>query len=364
MANTSGFKVDVMPQAALADPRLVAFQPDKISDGVLKAFQLADTYNRIKAFQAQQKELAATRDARVGQQNALGQFDIDTLAQKALAANAQSAATLKTAPTLADLTQGNALSQLRLLPGSEALSGATTASALARLPGEEKLALGDIAAKLHGQEVNQSIQPFTDTSTIEGAAGQAAAAHAKAQLVAKEANDRLAKYDEDQKAARDKLVAEIDHIKSQSEQARAMAEYYQGGGTRKNADPIQELGRIQTMVNAGLGKADQILKSQVKNPDDDGKTMIPLSAYAAMIYGGDTPGKSPTSMFGLMGGKSLAKDANAEKMLEELKTIYTVNAKYRSMAESLANEINGVKAQPQPPASAPAVLPQGWSIKK
>lgn len=83
-----------MPQAPVLDPRLFAVDPGRISQGALQAFQVIGERDHMKAFQAQQAEQTATRDARIAQTKALSDMAVLQANQEKAISDKKLAATL------------------------------------------------------------------------------------------------------------------------------------------------------------------------------------------------------------------------------------------------------------------------------
>lgn len=70
MITSRGFGVDVMPQVYQAAPENLAINPNRMTQGMLEAFEVNDKLNRLRAFQLQQEELNANRAARINAERA------------------------------------------------------------------------------------------------------------------------------------------------------------------------------------------------------------------------------------------------------------------------------------------------------
>lgn len=76
MISTQGYQLSVMPQAPVVDPGLYAFDPQKITQGFNQATETLSNVDKLKAFREQQKELKATRDARIAHIQAISDLAV------------------------------------------------------------------------------------------------------------------------------------------------------------------------------------------------------------------------------------------------------------------------------------------------
>lgn len=71
MISTSGFGINVLPQVYQASPENLSINPNRLTQGMLEAFEVNDKLNKLRAFQLQQEELNANRAARIAKEQAL-----------------------------------------------------------------------------------------------------------------------------------------------------------------------------------------------------------------------------------------------------------------------------------------------------
>lgn len=251
--NTGGFQVQVMPQYAPVDPRLVAFDPTQFTKGALSSIDLMNALSARKAFEQQQADLAQTHDARIAAE--LAKFGI---------------------------TSGTA-------PGEIAAINAKNTGIAAVEPSATKAAIGTNEIAALGNAFTQRMMPTVqDTQRLGIEAANAAAPDAsdatvaEAQLKALTAARDLAEGDT---AEQKKIDAQIDLIKAQTSQATAAADYTAG----RNQTSVQ---REEIKAAAKERQLEQLDKSYA-NARDTYKAIASDAAKAGGAKAIDPTGQNP-----------------------------------------------------------------------
>ncbi len=310
---TGGFGVNVIPQYTPVDPRLVAFDPTQISNGVLSAFQVVDNYKKMQAFNKAQAELDATRAGRIASTNSGYEANISDndlrLATNPLtgeARNANSRATIAIAPKQTELQGLQLAGDLATQPAKNELNAAAVAHQQEVQPRQQTLEIADLQQKAADMDLNLQTQHQKALAENQALLRAAELADPKHALDVADVHDRLANQANDAALRRQKLQLEIANIQAHNEALRAQAAYNLGQGRAPGTPKT-----IDQMITA---KQTQIknLSSQ-KTPS--GKT---VDVYQAETYNPDGTLKNG-GWFGL--GAPLAKDPIGESILANRRTV-------------------------------------------
>lgn len=194
--STNGYQVQVMPQYAPVDPRLVAFDPTQLTKGALSSIELLNELSKRKAFEQQQADLAQTHDARIAAELAKYGITTGTAPGEIAALNAKNTGIAAREPSATEAAIGtNRIAALR---------NAFTQSTMPTVQDTERIAI----------EAKNAAAPAESDATV-----------AEAQLKQLTAARDLAQGDT---AEQLKIDAQIEQIKAQTEQARAAADYTSG----------------------------------------------------------------------------------------------------------------------------------------
>jgi hypothetical protein len=181
MINTRGFGVNVMPQLAAVDPALYAFDPTKISQGALQAFQVVQAADQLKAERARQQELAMTQQARINQQRALSELAVLNAARQGAVQGGDILATNR-GNELSAATAGSDLASLaereRVAALQRQLAGATAQGELSSLGANQNLA--NLQRQLNVAKTGEELATFKEDAEIQRDLRKAQAAEMKA----------------------------------------------------------------------------------------------------------------------------------------------------------------------------------------
>ncbi len=149
---TSGYGVNVLPQAPVVDPRMYAFNPSQILEGANQTLETLGTVDKLRAFKEQQKEQQATRDARIAHIKAISDLAV-------LQANHEHA--IDTAKKTAELA-------------GYGLKTAQDTGSLATLPEEQSLAAAkrgfeglDVKSKTESYEKDRALADRVKAATAQ-----------------------------------------------------------------------------------------------------------------------------------------------------------------------------------------------------
>jgi hypothetical protein len=336
---TRGFGANVMPQFVAANPELVAFNPNAVTGGVLSTIQIADMLAKRKAFLQQQAELEATRDSRLGAENARNQALISVAPRRALSDIALADKTSALAPSETDvgLAQNKgALADIAFKEGirphmEEAARIAAEAQAAAA-PGMADVTMA--APGLAMTKIN------ADLSTIPG----------KAALDAAKSEEELTSLPEDT-ARNDKLKdAKIALDLAQAEYNKANASYLNRDKPKSGngVDELQKaLGHVETSIQ-------RLENAKVVNPNTEGGFPVPLIQYQNQVHdqnGGVLSGYKFSNPGILGSSQPLLTDPRAERNAQELKRLYSLRENLSSQLTNGVAESAGISVAP-PPAPA------------
>ncbi len=250
--NTSGYQVNVLPQFTPADPKLIAFNPESITNGVLTSFKIADTANRIKAFQALQAQLDATRAGEISATNATN--------------------TLSTARATADLGQVPAVSALQALKTEAGINETPILSKLRIQQAgteskdlEEKEALRDIVKVTNRNAAQTAQNQSVAANVVSGdATSDAIVMHAATIAQAKLNRDKaiaaLASFPQDTKLKQAAEQADIELKNATAELHKANAEL-----ARQKPDNAVEIAKIRAAATTEAAR----VRSQAHNELND-----------------------------------------------------------------------------------------------
>lgn len=248
---TGGFNVSVMPQSPDIDPRYVGINLNHFTSGINQGISTAGNLENLKAFRAQQAELAATRDSRIAGENARGGLAELELAyakglQDAKMENALATLKFSTEKTAADRS---------FLPKDTTLRGLTTDLAIGAAERQVKNT-GKIADIEDMELKNRMIEAAYAGANYEDMQGEkrALTTAQTAEILAQSA-ERLAKA----KAAGTKLGA-VDE-----KQWASMIKAAEAFGTTPEA--ILSLYQNSTLVDAGRGvmKPVSVITAEIVN---------------------------------------------------------------------------------------------------
>lgn len=163
--STSGFDIPVQARYTPVDPNLVAFNPNEVTKGVLSAYQVAETQAKLKAYQALQQELDATRQSRIGAQNA-----------KDVLGAATDTGALKNVDVLNQSVGQGALANIALAkktiataPGQAEAINAETANTVATLPGQTEATVAKQKFDASQRAAIESVQSFHNAALSSAA---------------------------------------------------------------------------------------------------------------------------------------------------------------------------------------------------
>jgi hypothetical protein len=346
---TGGFQVRQMPTYVAPDPRLAAFNPSLVANGMGQAFQLAQQVEEIKRSKALAAELEATRTNRLAAQNAQNlatatvagpQSQLD-LSKIALAEHQ-----VPQAQTIGDLTFAY---QERMIPEQGKLGVLQRGSALTNEPylaGEQrqKAALGISRAageqtilpdvlSAEAAKARQTTAEANVGTNLAGAKGSLVAANISSQL--KDLSDAESVGSKKLEVLKNKLDDELENAKDDADRDRiyknfkidesaANAENLRAHGKAlgagKASDPVVILSKFHTMQNQIMSEQTKLLQTKVPDPNGDGQ--IPLAAYISNTRDPNT-GTVGTERTGFLWLNKSGKKTNseAEKLIDQLKNL-------------------------------------------
>lgn len=312
---TQGHVVSVMPHVGLADPSLVAFNPQAITGGVLQSIQLANELSRRKAFLNQQAEEDAIRRARIAAINARNQGVVDVTPHTTLADIALADKTSALAPVQTDvgLAQGKGtLADLAFNEQMRPLSQDTT--------------------RLLAEATNASAPDQSDV-IVQGAKNAAEAARAAAalnpvknELDLAQTQESLGSLEEDKKRADRLKEAQIKLEEANADYAKAHGEYYLKKSSRTDLTPDEiqkQLAHVETSIR-------NLKADKFTNPNDPKAMPVPLLQYKGSVIGADGAPVVDSDVlnkitFGLLGSETpRTMDPEAARSLDQLNGLYNL----------------------------------------
>jgi len=318
---TEGFGVNVMPQYTPVDPRLVAFDPAQISNGVLNAFQVVDNYKKMQAFNKAQAELDATRLKRVAATNSGYDASISDndlrLATNPLAGeakNATSRAAISLVPQRAALEGLQLAGDIATQPSKNELNALAVEHQQEVQPRKQRLEIADLQQQDADLDLNLQTQHQKALAENQALLRAAELADPKHALDVADVHDRLANQATDAQLRRDKMKLEIANIQAHNEALKAQAAYNLGQGRYPGTPKT-----IDQMIEAKQRQIKNL--SSTKLPS--GKT---ADVYQAETY--DQSGIDKDHPYGTLktGGwiwdrQPVAKDPVGESLLANRRTV-------------------------------------------
>jgi hypothetical protein len=343
---TQGHRVSVMPGFTPVDPSLVAFNPQAITSGALTAIQIAQQLQRKRAFDIQQAELAATRDARIAEELARSGIVTQTAPGVIGATNARNLSTVQIQPSATDLAiAGNQAGlgdiqfreQMRPLTQDTLRMGIEAKNANA--PYETDLLFGQTDRGLQDVRLANELAPLTN------------------QLAVAQTTQKLDELPED-KALNDRLKrAEANLKEAQAEAAKAQADYTKRDRPKAGQDATDQLQKQLGHVEQSIQRLEN---SKVINPSVDNNGMpVPLVQYQGQTRGPDGKVLTDQSSFlGIPFGSATPKKLNpvAEQKSAELARLYALRDELNGRLTAGVAQDAGVSLT-QVVAPAPAAPP-------
>ena len=235
---TRGFTGVQSPTITVADPRLVAFQPDQLARGIGQAFQLAGQYEQVKAAQAERQEKALLAEKRIAAAQAnydketkQALADIGIVDQLAAAKAAEAQRTLQTNQGIIDATNfGNKVRSLE--------SGIAIDTAPARRETAMMAAEGEAARAAQSEDVKNAQLDFTQGELLSGLKLQPQR-QALSEIQLQDQFDNLLT---DSALKRETAKAQLENIKSETDARRIIAEArkLEAEGAGKGAEKLQK----------------------------------------------------------------------------------------------------------------------------
>lgn len=312
---TGGFKVDVIPSYTPVDPRLVAFNPGSFTNGILSAFDVAKTYDQMKAYKLMQDELAATRDKRIAATGtgydasiARDTGTIQTEPLKTDAINAQNQALKNLVPIQGQFDVQQAKNNIALQPGAFKLAQGQQDIGLQNQPYDAEAQLASRQLEAATRDNTQQAAILNSSTGLTQAQFDNSSIDTKNQIILNRLNDELvsAKSDKERKDALEQ--AHIDLAKAQAEEAKARGQFDLGFGRQTGSHTDRSVAEI-----IGLQKTiDEINKSAPGG--------VALSEYERNTYGdaGYSPGskvQSHLSWSHPISGEPATKNQEADMLL-------------------------------------------------
>jgi hypothetical protein len=341
---TKGHQVSVMPGFTPVDPTLVAFNPQAITSGALSAIQIAQQLQRKRAFDAQQAELAATRDARIAEELARSGIVTQTAPGVIGAANARNLSTVKIQPSATELAiAGNQAGlgdiqfreQMRPLTQDTLRMGIEARNANA--PYETDLLFGQTDRALQDLKIASELAPLTG------------------QLAVAQTTQKIEDIPED-KSLSDRLKkAEANLREAQAEAAKAQAEYTRRDRPRAGQDATDQLQKQLGHVEQSIQRLEN---SKVINPSADNNGMpVPLIQYQGQTRAPDgSVIIDRPSFLGMEFGAGTPRTLNpvAEQKSAELARLYALRDTLNQRLTAGVAQDAGVSLAPAPVKAAPA----------
>lgn len=263
---TRGFTGVQSPTITVADPRLVAFQPDQLARGIGQAFQLAGQYEQVKAAQAERQEKALLAEKRIAAAQAAydketkqALADIGIVDQLAAAKAAEAQRTLQTNQGIIDATNfGNKARTLE--------SGIAIDTAPARRETAMMAAEGEAARAAQSEDVKNAQLDLTQGELLSGLKLQPQ----RQALSEIQLQDQFDNFLSDAALKRETNKAQLENIKSESDarkltaQARMLDAQNSTAGQGaalidKEINNVEtRLGRLYSTKIDGLSAADYI----------------------------------------------------------------------------------------------------------
>lgn len=274
---TRGFTVDNMPRFTPADPTLVAFNPTSAADGMLQTFQLANSYEKLKASKALQAELEATRKGRIAAEDARNSITTGTAPGVIDATNATNTSIAGLQPFKTAYEVANLESLGRRLPSQEAAaiagSNFTTAEKTAFQPNLDLLSqlqagqtrsnlnllnpmeannlarLSASTAQYQGDLRNAGTKELAERMTMDAKIKDMQADEVlrdnRIELARKKLDDQLAHFTEDQDIARATKEYDAEVKKANAAYLTKHGDYFERGGAARPTNDAQALSQLQ-----------------------------------------------------------------------------------------------------------------------
>ncbi len=265
MINTRGFNVQNMPEYTPVDPRLVAFNPAAIPEGILSSFKIADTYKKMAAFDKLQKEYDSTRDQRI---NATGLgHDADAL---------RSLQALELTPMETKLRAGEFAQKIKQQPLQGLLSDAALQHQMDSQPYKQDVELADLMNQFGNIENTGRISALNSQNDLALAERRGEMESTESAVKLQSLNDALKNATTDAERMRLLKDAQLELTYAHTESALADAMYKRGEGRQSG----HNIDRTNSDINAIQRYIDSLDKKALPN----GKT---LNVYIDQTYNPD-----------------------------------------------------------------------------
>lgn len=344
---TRGFTGVQSPTITVADPRLVAFQPDQLARGIGQAFQLAGQYEQVKAAQAERQEKALLAERRIAAAKA--KFDAETeqavqslatFKPRADAQIAEANQVINTTPGIIEAT--NAGNRARTLDAGINIDTAPSRREIAMTQAE-----AGAARVAQEEDLKNAALDLNQANTLSSLRLQPAqAALAELQL-----GDQSANFTSDAALKRETARAQLNNINSEAEarrvtaQARLLEAQKEGSGA---AVLDKEIGNVETRL------------ARLYSTKIDG---LAAADYIKQFYDPET-NKPKTGWFG--DAKTRPAQEAIVKQINELEKVKAtlMQGKYPSIGEATqALQAPVPPAQAAAPSAQPSAQPARMRLR-